>query len=65
MTIINVGSKVRVVRTNEMCCGVLMQGHTDTVDCLMNAFNPSTKKETQVAILRNGSIHWIEELEKV
>lgn len=65
MMTVNVGSKVKVVSTNEMCCGVLMQGHTDTVDCLMNAFNPNTKKESQVAILRNGSLHWVEELERV
>lgn len=62
---INVGDKVRVSSTNEMCCGVLMQGHIDTVDCIKKAFNPKNKKESQVAILRNGSLHWIEELKKL
>lgn len=60
-----VGHKVRVTQTQEMCCGVLMQGHTDVIDCIMPAFNPNTKKESQVAILRNGSLHWVEHLERV
>ena len=60
-----VGDNVRVKSTPEMCCGVLMQGNTDTIDCIWKAFNPVKKKEMQVAILRNGSIHWIDELEKV
>lgn len=61
----NLGSSVRVVATADMCCGVLMQGHTGTVDCIINAFNPATKKQAQVVILRNGSLHWASELEVI
>ena len=60
-----VGVRVKVVSTSEMCCGVLMQGNTSTIDCIMNAFHPVNKKESQIAILRDGSIHWIVDLEKV
>jgi len=61
----DIGDKVKVKSTQEMCCGVLMQGHTDTVDCIMYAFHPTNKKESRVAILRNGSLHWVDDLEKV
>lgn len=60
-----VGYKVRVVKTADMCCGVLMQGNEDVIDCVMPAWNPLTKKQSEVAILRNGSLHWVEELERV
>lgn len=60
-----VGHRVRVAATDDMCCGVLMQGYEDVIDCIMPAWNPSTKKESLVAILRNGSLHWAEQLERI
>lgn len=60
-----VGYRVRVTQTAEMCCGVLMQGYEDVIDCVMPAWNPSTKKESKVAILRNGSLHWVDDLERI
>ena len=57
-----VGDKVRVVNTPDMCCGVLMQNNRGMVIEIIDV--RTDEGETGIAILDDASLHWLHDLEK-
>jgi hypothetical protein len=59
------GDTVRVVRTAEMCCGVVMQGNVSKVKNVIRTFDEDGFENSSIVVLEDYSLHWLEDVEKV